>query len=157
MAQRVCNLIGNNAGAVAAPGRGVAKSFERNAKGPRRGSAFDLTEREAARRDDGVGKNGVVDPKHARALSMDVVEQAEGWIAPPQMRPCGVLQPLLDLAGLVCGRASSSSATAPATCGDDIEVPLCFQHRLVRAAMSIESLPPGAPMSGLKLRSGGRP
>ena len=59
--------------------------------------------------------------------------------------------------GLVLGRASSSSATAPATCGDAIDVPLRFPYPPCSSGSVDRIVPPGAPMSGLKLRSGGRP
>ena len=59
--------------------------------------------------------------------------------------------------GVACGRASSSSATAPATCGDDIDVPLKFPYPPCSSGSVDLMVPPGAPRSGLKLRSGGRP
>src|SRR5204862_3274829 len=58
---------------------------------------------------------------------------------------------------LTSGRASSSSATAPATWGHDMDVPLRFPYPPCSSGSVDRIVPPGAPMSGLKLRSGAGP
>src|SRR5215468_12647065 len=60
-------------------------------------------------------------------------------------------------AGRVWGWASRNSATAPATWGDDIDVPLRTPYPPCSSGNVDRTVPPGAPMSGLKLRSGAGP
>src|SRR5215510_4814772 len=55
------------------------------------------------------------------------------------------------------GFASRISATPPATCGDDIEVPERVAVPPSSSGYEERMPPPGAPILGLKLRSGGRP
>src|SRR5439155_10629924 len=59
--------------------------------------------------------------------------------------------------GFKSGCACSSSATAPATCGEDIEVPLRTPKPPCSSGSVDRIEPPGALMSGLKLRSGASP
>src|SRR4051812_47765444 len=55
------------------------------------------------------------------------------------------------------GFASSNNATAPATCGDAIEVPLSTAYVPSARGKVERMLPPGAPISGLRLRSAASP
>src|SRR5438445_768152 len=60
-------------------------------------------------------------------------------------------------ATVTSGRASRTIATAPATCGEDIDVPLSVAYP-PRAIGNVDRmLPPGAPRSGLVVRSGDGP
>src|SRR5262245_43024295 len=56
-----------------------------------------LAEREAAWRDLGLGQHGIVDAQGTGPLPMDVVEEAERRVAPPERGSGSVLEPLLDL------------------------------------------------------------
>ena len=88
--------------------------------------ASSLAEREAARRDDGVSRCYLVDAEHACALSVHVVEKPRPGF-PDQGRGRAEFCNLSWTSrGLVFGRASRIRATAPATCGDDMDVPLIF-------------------------------
>jgi hypothetical protein len=71
-----------------------------------------------------VLEDGVGDVEHAGALAVHVVEEAEARVAPPVLRVGAVLQDAAHVLCGVLGWASSSNATPPATCGEDIEVPL---------------------------------
>ena len=53
--------------------------------------------------------------------------------------------------------ACSSSATLPATCGDDIDVPLSDPCPPCSSGRVDQMKPPGAPMSGLRVKSAARP
>ena len=77
----------------------VVVVIQRDAEPLRDGAGLDLAEREAARGDDRVGLHRIVDAQHARALAMDVVEEAERRVAEPRCRPRRVLQALLDFLG----------------------------------------------------------
>src|SRR6185295_17299515 len=58
---------------------------------------------------------------------------------------------------LIFGSDWSNSATAPATCGDDMDVPLRFAYDPSSTGYVERIRPPGAPMSGLSVRSGVTP
>src|SRR5262249_53656819 len=59
--------------------------------------------------------------------------------------------------GGVGGLACRSRATAPAVCGDDIDVPLSVAYPPSSSGKVDRMFPPGAPISGLMVRSGDTP
>ncbi len=61
------------------------------------------------------------------------------------------------LSGFVFGFACSSSAAAPATCGEAIEVPLIVAYAPSSSGYVDRMRPPGAPMSGLRSSSASSP
>src|SRR5664280_867849 len=105
-----------------------------------------------------------------------VVSAVAIWISPPPWRCTGSSAPLVgscDQAAsvpVVCsssrtfvvlplrsGFACSSRATAPVTCGEAIDVPDSLAYELFSIGNVDRMFPPGAPRSGLRLRSAARP
>ena len=75
-------------------------------------------------------------------------------------RSCGTAL-FCKIARTCCGEtrglACRSNATAPATCGEAIEVPLRMAYPPSSNGKVERISPPGAPMSGLRVRSGAIP
>ena len=92
---------------------------------------------------------------------MHVVQESQGGVAEPQLRLGGVLKnpthAILAALAHTLRKRFSRSATAPATCGDAIDVPLILPWPPCSSGNVEQMNPPGAPMSGFKLRSGAVP
>ena len=155
MAQCVGNLIGNIARAVAAPARGCQVP---RAKCEGRRVADPLSISPSARL---LGETmaSAVTASSIRSMPAPcrwtLSRKPSVGLPPPQGRPRSVLQPLLDLRqglgmrpGFQQQRDSAGHVRRRHRGAAQVS-----SIRPVRAAASIGSLPPGAPMSGLKLRS----